>query len=396
MYLAAAGEGISGGTRIHTELTKQWLKNDSFKSITILASDDGYRACVRAGVPKKNLVLISTWWTKKINYWLDYIARILNGVLFAFRFLLKKNEEYVVYAASDFWADFFPPLIIKLRYRKQVTFTPSFYLRAPSPWESDNPYKGVSTVKGFFYWLSQQPVYLLIKRFADFVFVTSEPDVGRFITHFRNRSRIVVVQGGVDINPSETYFKSKQVVPSEKRKYDACFVGRFHHQKGVLELVDIWRLVCKKRKSARLAMVGLGTGSMGEGVQKKVKSYKLDKNIDLFPFMDGVAKCTIFKNSKIVLHPATYDSGGMAPAEAMAWGLPGVSFDLESLKTYYPKGMLKTKQGNLQQFAHNILDLLTDKTLYKEKSHEAHKLIVDVWDWQKRADQIFRQLDQNI
>ena len=31
----------------------------------------------------------------------------------------------------------------------------------------------------------------------------------------------------------------------------------------------------------------------------------------------------------------------MAAAEAMAWGLPGVSFDLESLKTYYQKVWLK-------------------------------------------------------
>ena len=43
----------------------------------------------------------------------------------------------------------------------------------------------------------------------------------------------------------------------------------------------------------------------------------------------------------MVVHPAIFDSGGMAAAEAMAWGLPGVSFDLPALKTYYPQGMIK-------------------------------------------------------
>ena len=50
----------------------------------------------------------------------------------------------------------------------------------------------------------------------------------------------------------------------------------------------------------------------------------------------------IFKDSKIVLHAAIYDSGGMAACEAMACELPGVSFDLPALKTCYPKGMFKT------------------------------------------------------
>jgi len=37
----------------------------------------------------------------------------------------------------------------------------------------------------------------------------------------------------------------------------------------------------------------------------------------------------------------------MAAMEAMAWSLPGVCFDLEALKTYYPKGMVKVPLGTL-------------------------------------------------
>ncbi len=85
-----------------------------------------------------------------------------------------------------------------------------------------------------------------------------QPDVEKFITKRRNRDKIVVIYGGVDIGHSEEYLASGNGIPIEKRKYDACFVGRFHPQKGVLELIDIWKMVCKDNSYAKLAMIGIG------------------------------------------------------------------------------------------------------------------------------------------
>lgn len=395
MYLAAAGEGISGGTRIHIECTKQWLKNRDFKNITILTSDDGYKACLKNGVNKKCLVLVSTSFTRSVNFWVDYVARIVKGIILSLRYKLKKNESYFIYAASDFWADFFPALILKLRYKKSVVLLASLYLFAPVPWAKDNPYKGRYLVVGFLYWITQIPVYLLIKSMADYVFVTSKPDVRKFITEKRGVSKIIVAQGGVDITESEKYFKSGKVIPVQKRRYEACFVGRFHHQKGVSELIDIWNYVCKKLSSAKLVMVGTGSGPLEDVVRDKIKKYHLENNVELFGFLDGKKKHLIFKNSKIIIHPATYDSGGMAAAEAMAWKLPGVAFDLKALETYYPKGMVKTKQGDIKQFAENILLLLNNTRLYKKMSEEARSLIVETWDWNKRARYILNKFIEN-
>jgi len=118
----------------------------------------------------------------------------------------------------------------------------------------------------------------------------------------------------------------------------------------------------------------------------------MNENITLFGFKSGKDKFDIFKNSKIVVHPAIYDSGGMAAAEAMAWGLPGVSFDLESLKTYYPQGMLKSPQNNFQSFADNIVKLLTDSKLYNQISDDALELIRKEWDWSKRSQDIYKKI----
>ena len=85
-----------------------------------------------------------------------------------------------------------------------------------------------------------------------------------------------------------------------------------------------------------------------------------------------------------MLHPAVYDSGGMAAWEGLAWGLPGVGFDLLALKTYYPQGMLKAPQGDINAFADLVIKLLEDENLYKEIGSAAIEKSKE-WDWGYRA-----------
>jgi len=211
------------------------------------------------------------------------------------------------------------------------------------------------------------------------VFVTSEPDRWKFIGKRLPPGRVVAIRGGVDT-------KTPTSVPSPvEKKYDAVFIGRFHPQKGVLELIDIWEYVCEIKKDAKLAMIG--AGDLEKEVREKISKHGMGDNIDLLGFQDGIPKYQIFKSSRLVVHPAIYDSGGMAACEAMACGLPGVSFDLEALKTYYPKGMLKTPCFDFKAFAENIRKLLKDEELYQKTKQDALDWSAE-WDWDRRAQEI--------
>ena len=57
--------------------------------------------------------------------------------------------------------------------------------------------------------------------------------------------------------------------------------------------------------------------------------------------------------------------------------------------------MLKTQRFNLNEFAHNILLLLTDHNTYEVLSQKAVRLIREEWDWEKRAEEIFNYIDKN-
>lgn len=384
--------GLTGGDRIWTELIKRW--NKLFR-VLIIGSYEAGVVARRNGLENLMFLQSSKQITAK-NYLSIFqllkntLFRTISGTIFLIKFK-KKEKINFIYSSSDFPADTIPVLFFKL-LNPLTIWIAGYYLFVLLPWKRESPYREKAFFRGLFYWLSQLISYQIVKKFADFVFVTSEPDVKKFVTVKRSIDKVIAIQGGVDIRESEKYLRSGKAIPVEKRKYTACFVGRLHYQKGVLELIDIWKKVCLKNKKAKLAIVGIGI--LEDEIKSKIEKLNLKENIDILGFKDGIEKFEVFKNSKIIVHPATFDSGGMAAAEGMAWGLPGVSFDLESLKSYYPRGMIKVQCYDLNKFAEKILNLDSDLSLYNKFSVEARNLIVNVWDWNKRAKMILRKITE--
>ena len=377
------GLGQSGGDTIFLEFIKNWhTKLD----ITVFGSSETENLLQRyhlsPALIKTDHRLSKFSPTVTTLLW-HQIRRIFLGKISFLKHIDTFKKSDYCYTVSDFYPDFIFGLLYKIVNPRGVWLCGQ-YLFSPHPGSPDSPYRQ-EPLKGFLYYLSQQLTQFLSRHFADQILITSEPDRARF-----PQKKVIVVQGGVDLTPSEKYLQSPKTKPVSQRRYDAVFQGRLHPQKGVLELVDIWKLVVKKIPTAQLAIIG--DGQLENKLKTKIKKLKLNKSITLFGFQTGDKKYQIFKNSKIVLHPAIFDSGGMAAAEAMAWSLPGVSFDLESLKSYYPQGMLKTDIGNYQQFSDNIVLLLTDQQMYQQTSKQALKLIREIWDWRKRSQNIYNQI----
>jgi glycosyltransferase involved in cell wall biosynthesis len=398
------GLGFSGGDRIFTELIKGWKQH---ASILLMGCQEALDIARRNGVDVPFRKTADT--TEEIRLGLFGLLahthrRVTAGIKALKTFEQELKDVDVVYSTSDFYPDFYPAYLMKRRNPK-ILWIAGYYLFAPPPWAKVTPYTGRQRLRGLVYWLMQRPSYYLINKYADKVFVTSEPDVKYFVNAKRSRDQVIVVQGGVDVTASEEYLREQAKrnklkvetrnlkletgdCPPPSKKYDACFIGRFHYQKGVLLLIDIWKKVCEGKPDARLAMIG--NGPLEDDVRVKIKALGLEQNVELLGFMDGEKKFDVFKKSKIMVHPATYDSGGMAAAEGMAWRLPGVSFDLEALKTYYPQGMVKIPCFDEQQFADTILRLLNEPAFYEEQASLAHELILEVWDWKKRAEWVWK------
>jgi len=381
--VAAHGEGISGSDRIFIEFARRWSKK---YPVTIYLWQEGYQMCQRQALRGKGLnyeILPMEPWSR-LGFFLAYLARIVKACLKAASLTLANQSTTIVYSASEFWMDSLPAFILKLRF-PEITWAAAWYQTAPQPWVGFAEGERVATYRlsAFAYWFVQQPIKPIISRFADFVLINNEEERKQFPKHAKE-GRTIVVLGAVDLEKIRNWRLEIRNLP---KVYDAVFQGRFHPQKGVVELVDIWKKVVEKKPNAKLAMIG--DGPLMTKVKSQITKHKLQRNVKLFGYVfDGPKKYKIFSQSKIVVHPAFYDSGGMAAAEAMAFGLPAVGFDLKSYESYYPKGMVKVKTGDLDAFTREIIKLLKDDKRRNSLVKEALGMIEANWSWDQRARQI--------
>ncbi|MEK7616871.1 MAG: glycosyltransferase [Patescibacteria group bacterium] len=383
--MTAQGKGISGCDRIATEFAKRWAR---LYPVTIYVWEEGYEMYKRQSLSSKDVtfmvIKMSPW--KYLGFVINYVAVILSAILFSLTTKLKNEKDTVVYSASEFWMDSLPAVIWKLRFPK-ITWVATWFQTAPNPLVGFKEGERVLSYRlhAFLYWFVQLPIKPLIKKFADFVLVNNEDERKQF-PDMEKSGKVIVVLGAVDFKQIGNWIR-KESGGKLPKIYDGVFQGRFHPQKGVVELINIWKLVVDQKSDAKLALIG--DGPLMSNVKKRIDKLNLQKNIVLFGYVfDGEKKYKIFAQSKVVLHPAFYDSGGMASAEAMAFGLPAVGFNLISYKSYYPKGMVKVPINDMEAFAEEILNLLRDKKAYSKIGNQAKSMITQNWSWDKRANEV--------
>lgn len=384
--IAAHGTGISGSDRIFIEFARRWQKSNR---IIIYVNEEGKKMCLGqkllAGSNLKYIVWKTPKWAK-LGFTVIYFYRITRSVFEALKISIKNNKDTVLYSASEFWMDSLPAFILKVRFSK-VNWTASWYQTAPNPiiGFAEGKREKTYNFKALLYFLAQYPIKPLISSFCNYVLVNNQLERKQF-PKLNSLDKIKVVIGAVDL---EKISKWKKTHRNNKKIYDAVFQGRFHPQKGVVELIDIWRIVVNRKSDAKMALIGDGP-LMGE-VEDRIEKLGLKKNIDLLGYVfDGDLKYETFARSKMVVHPALYDSGGMASAEVMAFGVPAIGFDLKAYESYYPKGMVKVEKGDIKKFAHTILKLLVNKKLRDKIAIEGMKMLKANWSWDKRADEVLR------
>ena len=384
-------EGLSGGDNIFINFGKHLVKKGI--EVNVFTWKHGFLMCQKNKLKGVNFFLSGAGRFERFPFPILYLIRTFLGIR-KIREVINsgqfRDKKVIVYSASDFYPDSIPGFFFK-KWLPKAEWVAGFYLFAPNPLKGfRRSYKRglvFPKFKDLAFWFSQKPIFWLLSKYADLICVTSQPDVVPFVKMGRKREDIFVVKGGIDYNHLKKFQKPV------KKIYDAVFVGRFHPQKGVVEMIDIWNEVVKEKPKAKLAIIGLGP--MESQMRGKIKEYNLEKNIKFLGVMLGDKRNKVLQQSKIILHPAVYDSGGMAPVAGLACGLPGVSFDLEVFKTYYPKGFLRAKIGNVKEFAQNIVELLENKALFDKISNEAIEEAA-TWDWEERIKNFLNKVKRSM
>lgn len=322
---------------------------------------------------------ITTWEMRNIDFkpfsWC-YLTRIVYGIFKAL-FCFKKYD--FVYSASDFLMDSIPALILKWKGNKWVA---GFYL--------------IADQGNYIYMKFQFFAWRWINMYADMVIVTNESMYPGFKT-----KKKTWINGGIDLSLAGEGEKEKL--------YDAVFCGRIHPSKGIDELIQIWAEVRSIKPDASLAIIG--DGDLGKEYIEKIllKHYGGYMGIRLFGYM-GDERYKIYKQSKIVLYPATWNHFSIAPVEAMACGCPMITFPLKAILDMrdrkYIDGMINA--DNIHSFACAILFLITPekiedhlefvctkKLTYEDFSREALRS-AQFWDYKKQVMRVWEDINDTL
>ncbi|MHB8896770.1 MAG: glycosyltransferase family 4 protein [Candidatus Geothermincolia bacterium] len=114
----------------------------------------------------------------------------------------------------------------------------------------------------------------------------------------------------------------------DSKQYEAVFVGRHDTEKGVFDLLDIWRDVTGQMPGAGLVMIGSSNPTNKAKLEGLIAQYALQDNVTLAGTVDDRTKYSLIKASKICLFPSYVEEWGIVPQEALACGLPVVAYDL--------------------------------------------------------------------
>jgi glycosyltransferase involved in cell wall biosynthesis len=157
-------------------------------------------------------------------------------------------------------------------------------------------------------------------------------------------------------------WQSISLVKNTDKIFDACWVGRFHPQKGSEDLIRSWRLVCNNNPDSKLVIVG----NVKNNMLPLVKQLGLEKNVVFLGYLTGVDKFRIMSQSKLFIFPSYFEGRPAAIAEALACDLPVIAYDLPVYRDCNSEGVIVVPIGNINAFAQETINLLNDKELYSQ------------------------------
>jgi len=295
------------------------------------------------------------------------------------------NYHGVVYSSCEHLYDVIPALILK--YRNSCTWFAVYHWVEDYPW--DNSRGGTPFIRRYFYWLNRFISGLLIKQFSDKILAISNETKRKLIEIKKiNHNKIKSVYCGVD---NSSIFRLLNKYKSEKGlKYDAIFIKRLNYGKGIFDLFKIWKKVCEKNDTAKLAIVGEGPTEVVNKINLYIDKNKLNDNIDLlggiYNFED---KIRILNSTKLFILPSYEENWAIVIGEAMACRIPVIAYRLKELVTIWKDNIYWVTLGDINGFSFSILELLKSRAKQKYLVEKAYKYVKQ-YDWKAIAESEFK------
>ena len=224
--------------------------------------------------------------------------------------------------------------------------------------------KDDSLIKYYYKKIKRYLNFKNIEKYDKFIVLTNE-DKEQWLNE-KEIKNIEVIPNPLSFYPDEiSSCKNKTIIS----------VGRLAEQKGYKELIEVWSKLFKKYPDWKLEIYG--EGSLKKELQEKIDTLGMTNSL----LLKGTDKRIMerYLESSIYVMTSKYEGFGMVLVEAMACGLPVVSFDCPC----GPKDIIKDgedgfliRNRDLDEMAKKLELLIKNENQRKIMGKKAHENIV--------------------
>lgn len=214
----------------------------------------------------------------------------------------------------------------------------------------------------------------LLKR-ADMVITVATSVVDELKEYGIGQENIRVVTNAVDeiiLSPSQNINTNCKYI---------LYVGRLGYRKGLFDLIECGKYVCKA--NPEITFIIVGKGLLSQKICDTISNEGLTNNFKLLGHVNRKELIQLYQNATIFVSPSHYESGPITVLEAMSCGKAVVATSVglvPDLIVNYINGLVIPPKSP-DAMANAIITLLEDEALRDYIGSNARKTIIENYTW---------------
>ncbi len=380
---------LSGGETCMISLI-QYLRNKKLQNF-IVTTPIGKESFEEAGLKEDGIYIryIVNTLTQQESRLHVYPSWIISAIKSFFSFRLMR---FIPGDSIMCYSYFFPDFLLAYAWKKRNKHIPVFYwyhMLSPRLWYGyRGEFTGIKHIPALHEVLYKLNEYIF-RYFVDKTDIIIT--VSKYYLHILKK-----VFPGMYIYCLTRFGGGKNIDSSGGKKiYDLIWVGRFHPQKGLFELLDIVTKLVSQVHHLKIVIIGDGPDTIKNRFMNELKERGLMNNIIC---VGAVVRRSIYldyiRKAKVYITTSLYEGFGLANLEAMKQGLPVVAYDLppyEPLKG----GLITVPILDNDLFVQKIVKLLRNKRYCGAQAKKAYAVSKE-FTWETMGDEVFSLIQKYV